>query len=117
MASPASVYLLLFVLVTLWSLMPNVVILRETDAILIPNIPLNSIVCIADGLPHSDHEMYVCQKKSIDGGKTWGNLTYPFGRNIATREPSPVYDFNSDKLMLVGNLMDSQLIMVCICFR
>ena len=56
--------------------------------------------------------MYVCQKKSVDGGKTWGNLTYPFGREIATREPSPVYDFIHDKLMLVANLMDSQLIMV-----
>ena len=60
----------------------------------------------------SDHEMYVCQKKSVDGGKTWGNLTYPFGRSVASREPSPVYDFKNDKLMLVGNLMDSQLIMV-----
>ena len=117
MVSLASVYLLLFVLVTLWSLMPNVVILRETDVILNPNILLNSILCMKYELSHSDHEMYVCQKKSVDGGKTWGNLTYPFGRNIATREPSPVYDFNSDKLMLVGNLMDSQLIMVCICFK
>lgn len=42
--------------------------------------------------------MYVCQKKSVDGGKTWGNLTYPFGREIATREASPVYDFINDKL-------------------
>ena len=56
--------------------------------------------------------MYVCQKKSIDGGKTWGNLTYPFGREIATREASPVYDFINNKLVIVANLMDSQLIMV-----
>lgn len=56
--------------------------------------------------------MYVCQKKSIDGGKTWGNLTYPFGREIATREASPVFDFINNKLVVVANLMDSQLIMV-----
>lgn len=56
--------------------------------------------------------MYVCQKKSTDGGKTWGKLTYPFGREVANREASPVYDFIHDKLVVVANLMDSQLIMV-----
>lgn len=56
--------------------------------------------------------MYVCQKKSTDGGKTWGKLTYPFGKEIATREASPVYDFINNRLMVVANLMDSQLIMV-----
>ena len=54
--------------------------------------------------------MYVCQKKSTDGGKTWGKLTYPFGKEIATREASPVYDFINNRLMVVANLMDSQLI-------
>ena len=56
--------------------------------------------------------MYVCQKKSVDGGKTWGNLTYPFGKTIATREASPVYDWKNHKLLVVANLMDAQLIMV-----
>lgn len=56
--------------------------------------------------------MYVCQKKSTDGGKTWGNLTYPFGKAIATREASPVYDWKNHKLLVVANLMDAQLIMV-----
>lgn len=65
---------------------------------------------------HSENTMYVCQKKSIDGGKTWGNLTYPFGREIATREASPVFDFINNKLVVVANLMDSQLIMVSFCF-
>ena len=117
MVSLAFVCLLLFVLAMLWSLMLNVGISREMDVIPSPSILLSSMLCKIYGLLHSDHEMYVCQKKSIDGGKTWGNLTYPFGRNIATREPSPVYDFNNDKLMLVGNLMDSQLIMVRVCFE
>ncbi|KAK8804128.1 hypothetical protein WA171_000221 [Blastocystis sp. BT1] len=69
--------------------------------------------CIPDSavpLPR-DNAMYVCQKKSVDGGKTWGNLTYPFGKTIATREASPVYDWKNHKLLVVANLMDAQLIM------
>lgn len=63
-----------------------------------------------------DNAMYVCQKKSVDGGKTWGNLTYPFGKTIATREASPVYDWKNHKLLVVANLMDAQLIMVWLDF-
>lgn len=60
----------------------------------------------------SDNTMYVCQKKSTDGGKTWGPLTFPFGRTVANREASPVYDEVHHKLIVVGNLMNQQLIMV-----
>ena len=60
----------------------------------------------------SDNTMYVCQKKSTDGGKTWGPLMFPFGRDVANREASPVYDEVHHKLIVVGNLMDQQLIMV-----
>ena len=35
---------------------------------------------------------YVCMKRSLDGGASWSKITFPFGRDAISAQPTAVYD-------------------------
>ena len=47
---------------------------------------------------------WVCQKTSTDQGKTWSNLSFPVGLNYTSMEPTIVYDYIENKLILHVNV-------------
>ena len=48
-------------------------------------------------------QRWICQKRSSDNGKTWSNLSYPVGLEYTSMEPTIVYDYISQKLILQIN--------------
>ena len=51
---------------------------------------------------------YICEKRSFDNGKTWSNLSFPFGNplnnpNFTSVNPSVIYDYISNKIILQFN--------------
>eukprot|EP01084_Bolivina_argentea_P214935 364848_1 len=66
-----------------------------------PNNTIDSKFNISD-LPNG----YVCSKRSTDGGKTWSNLSFPFGKKYYSRVGASVYDSFNNRILFQSNVYD-----------
>ena len=49
---------------------------------------------------------YVCSRRSIDGGQTWSNLSFPFGKKYYSRIGGSVYDSFNNQILFQSNVYD-----------
>ena len=49
---------------------------------------------------------YACSKRSTDGGKTWSNLSFPFGKDYYSRIGASVYDSFNNQILFQSNVYD-----------
>eukprot|EP01084_Bolivina_argentea_P221132 374616_1 len=52
---------------------------------------------------------YLCSKRSIDGGKTWSNISFPFGLSYHSRVGASVYDSINNRIIFQSNVYDQTI--------
>ena len=69
--------------------------------------------CVPNNNSYTDYNddsdnRWICQKVSRDNGQTWSNLSFPFGLEHTSQNPTIVYDTINKRLILQSNVYIGQ---------
>eukprot|EP01084_Bolivina_argentea_P221131 374612_1 len=70
--------------------------------------PNNNTTTITSKISANQNDRWICQKTSNDNGSTWSNLSFPFGLSFTTQNPTCVYDYINNKLILQADAHNGQ---------